>query len=71
MSIKIKQLLIDADSDETKIYTILTEDNRIFVGGIHQNKFMWQELPPPTEKNTHWIGDNLNSPFRPKENDHE
>lgn len=65
---KIKQLLIDADSDETKIYTILTEDNRIFVGGLHQNQFKWQELPTPTEKNTHWLGDNLASPFRPQEN---
>ena len=53
----IRQLLIDADSDETKIYTILTEDDRIFVGGIHQNKFMWQELPKPCKENTHWIGD--------------
>ena len=63
---KIKSLHVDIDpGDDTKIYTILTDDSRIFVGGIYGNQFQWQELPTPTERNTKWLGDGLNSPFRP------
>lgn len=65
---KIRQLVVEKDIDDDQhIYTILTDDSRIFVGGIHENKFRWMELPPPTEKNTKWIGDGLASPFRPDE----
>jgi hypothetical protein len=58
---EIKQLLTELDpNDETRIYTILTEDDRIFVGGMVGYQFKWSELPHPNEKNTNWLGD---SPF--------
>jgi len=64
--IKIKQLIAQTDpQNEQQIYTLLTEDNRMFVGGIDDQQWKWMELPPPTEKNTKWLGGPLESPFRP------
>ena len=60
----IKQLIVEKDNtDDQHIYTILTEDNRIFIGGIHESRFQWMELPTPSPSNTKWTGDN---PFNPR-----
>jgi hypothetical protein len=56
MTIKIKQLIVEKDPDVDQfIYTILTADSRIFVGGIHDGKFQWMELPGPNVNNTRTI----------------
>jgi hypothetical protein len=58
---KIKQLIVEKDLlDDQHIYTILTNEDRIFVGGINDGRFQWLELPPPSPVNTKWVGD---SPF--------
>ena len=58
---KIRQLIVNEDpEDETHLYTILTESDRIFVGGIVDCVFRWIEIPQPTEGNTTYFG---NSPF--------
>jgi hypothetical protein len=56
---KIRQLIVEKDPKEDQhIYTILTEDNRIFIGGIDGGRFQWLELPTPSPSNTKWLGDN-------------
>lgn len=49
----IKQLIVEKDVDDDQhIYTILTECNRIFVGGIQGGRFVWAEIPTPSPLNT-------------------
>jgi len=60
MTMQIKQLIVTEQEDEKHMYTILTEDNRMFVGGIHSNQWAWMEIPPPTAENTKFHGE---SPF--------
>jgi hypothetical protein len=50
--VNIKQLIVSTDEDDEHIYTILTGDSRIFIGGIHDGRFQWQELPGPNVNNT-------------------
>lgn len=57
---RIKQLFVDPDGDDQHLYTILTVDDRIFVGGLDGTNWKWMEVPSPTPENTRFIGD---SPF--------
>ena len=63
MRLKIKHLLLEPDGNEQSILTMVTGDDRIFIGGIHNNNWAWQEIPTPTPENTTYIGGQADSPF--------
>ncbi len=62
-NLQIKQLLMEPDGPDDRIYTALTHDGRIFVGGWSSGEWQWQELPPITPDNIKYIGGQVDSPF--------